>query len=123
MVREAMQYGGLIATARNSVLKTGGTASNRMGIDTSALRQLNKDSYSKLQLTLYHWFKSNPVIHLSDKSPSRQGKCIMSLAYATLVKWLRRQSAKLVFSSSNLESSSIKDRITAIYNILQEIMN
>ena len=52
----------------------------------------------------------------------------MSLVYATLVKWLRRQSAKLVFSSSNLESSSIKDRITAIYDILDilteiQIMN
>lgn len=42
----------------------------------------------------------------------------MSLVYATLVKRLRRQSAKLVFSSSNLESSSSKDRITATYNIL-----
>ena len=33
-------YGGLIATARNTVLKTVGTASTRMGIDTSALRHL-----------------------------------------------------------------------------------
>ena len=32
-------FGGLIATARNTVLKTVGTASTRMGIDTSALRQ------------------------------------------------------------------------------------
>ena len=32
-------YGRLIATARNTVLKTVGTASTRMGIDTSAFRQ------------------------------------------------------------------------------------
>ena len=38
-VRESVHYGGLIATARNTVLKTAGTASTRMGIDTSALRQ------------------------------------------------------------------------------------
>ena len=38
-VRESVHYGGLIATARNTVLKTVGTASTRMGIDTSALRQ------------------------------------------------------------------------------------
>ena len=32
-------YGGLTATARSTVLKTVGTASNRLGIDTSARRQ------------------------------------------------------------------------------------
>ena len=36
-VRKPLHYGGLIAPARNLVLKTSGTG-DRMGIDTSALR-------------------------------------------------------------------------------------
>ena len=71
MVREAMQYGGLIATARNSVLKTGGTASNRMGIDTSALCQLNKRLIQQTTINIVSLVQVQFCRPLFDKSPSR----------------------------------------------------
>ena len=98
-------HGELPATARSAVLKTAGTAGNRMGIDTSAPRHKTiKQHFDRLNQA---WYCSLFTSFLKNYSPKHRVLTVLLLT--SIVLNGKTTVSKIVVLSSSLSAGATRN--------------